>query len=205
MIYDKGIVFEGLNGSGKATQTKLLRNYLEKKGNYTKIFEFPIYSSQTGKMIKEYLTTGKNKENVPYIALLYELDRYAILPEINLNIKKNNWIIFDRYFYSNWVFQGILSKKGNKFINWIKDTERYLPKPKYKIFLDVPIETTIGLMKNKKKDWHEKDETFIKEVYKKYKEIAKKDNWFIIQCTTKEGNLKTPNEIHLDIIKKLEI
>ena len=202
MIYDYAIAIEGLNGSGKATQTKLLLKYLKEKGKKTLHFEFPIYESETGKLIKQYLTSGKQRNNVPYIALLYELDRYAVLPEIETAIKQEKWIVFDRYFYSNWVFQGILSKKGVEFINWLKQVENYLPKPKYKIFLDVPIEITIKLMKNKKKDWHEKDKHFITEVYEKYKEISK--DWIVIKCYV-DGKLKTPDEIHKEIVKHIKL
>ena len=200
-IYETLVCIEGLNGSGKATQTKLLLGYLDKKYNKTKTIEFPIYDSPSGKLLTDYLHSGINKDNTYYNALLYELNRFEIYLKMKSWLEDGYWVVLDRYFYSNWTFQKVLAN-DDTFLDWVKNIEVPLPKPKYNIFLDVPIDVTIGLMKDKKKDWHEEDEEFMRTVYIEYKQIAKDHSWIVVQCM-EGGKLLAPREIHKKLVKEL--
>src|SRR5688500_18149023 len=94
----KLIVLEGGDGSGKATQTKLLSEAMERKRRVS-VFDFPRYASPYGKFIKEALS-GKHGDFVslsPYFAALpYALDRAAASQEIKDALKRSH-VICNRY------------------------------------------------------------------------------------------------------------
>ncbi|MDP4160962.1 MAG: thymidylate kinase, partial [Bacillota bacterium] len=77
----KLIVIEAGDGSGKATQTKLLYERLKTENYRVKKVEFPDYKSSSSALIKMYLNGefGANPNDVnPYIAsTFYSVDRYA--------------------------------------------------------------------------------------------------------------------------------
>ena len=99
----KLIVIEGLDGSGKNTQTKLLVNYLKKvkdgskSGGDVKYLSFPNYSSPSSSLVKMYLNSefGKNPGDVNAYAAasFFAVDRYADY--------KKNWedFILGAFFY----------------------------------------------------------------------------------------------------------
>lgn len=201
--YKNLIVFEGLNASGKATQTRLLVTHLRKKFGQEKVdsIGFPIYNSPTGQMIRNYLV-NKADYDAFFISLLYELDRFQVRKKMITSLNAGNWIVLDRYFHSNHTFQKVLANDP-KFLPWIKKVESPLPLPKYKIYLDVPIETTIELMSDKKKDWHENDAEYIKKVKEEYDKIIK-EGWIIVNCMV-DDKMKTPEDIHQEILQKLKL
>ena len=77
------IILEGGDGSGKATQTKLLVERLTKEGHAVKSVSFPNYDSGAAMPIKMYLAGefGKDVHDVnPYVASsMYAIDRFATI------------------------------------------------------------------------------------------------------------------------------
>jgi len=81
-----------------------------------------------------------------------------------------------------------------------------IPKPDCVIFLDVPIEYSTELMKNRKnkitgeeeKDIHELDIDYLTKCYNNSIDIAKKYNWSKIDCV-ENGKLKSINDIHKEV------
>ena len=82
------IVIDGTDGSGKATQTKLLAEKLKKSGRKVKTIDFPQYENNFfGKMVGRYLSGefGKSSEVSPYLAsILYAGDRFEEKEPIEL-------------------------------------------------------------------------------------------------------------------------
>jgi hypothetical protein len=105
----KLIVFEGIDGSGKGTQTKKLFNFLKNKGIKTELFEFPFYSETFfGKEVGNYLNGefGGLKEIHPKLsAMLYAGDRYEKRDELIKKLNQGYLIICDRYVPSNIAHQ----------------------------------------------------------------------------------------------------
>ena len=113
----KLIVFEGTDGSGKATQSRLLCQHLTREGIPFKNIDFPRYGQPSAVMVQEYLNgkLGKNPGDVNAYAasMFFSMDRYAFY--------KQDWggfyedgglIVADRYTTSNAVHQASKLPEG---------------------------------------------------------------------------------------------
>lgn len=141
------IVIEGLDGSGKSTQVKRLRTYLESKCPNLEYIHFPRYDSPVyGELIGKFLRGdfgAINEVHPQLVALLYAEDRHAAAPEMWKTLNDGGIVLLDRYVYSNIAYQCAKMKDAGereKLRKWIFDTEYGqfgLPKPDLNIFLDV--------------------------------------------------------------------
>jgi len=205
------IVIEGVDCSGKETQTHTLCERLESEGKSVLHLSFPDYDSPASTPVKMYLNGdfGKNAYDVnPYAAsVLFAVDRFASY-KMKWQNKTDEIIVADRYVTSNVVHQASkleTNAEKEKFIHWLCDLEYDklgLPHPDCVIFLDMPPEFAARLnaeRKNKidggdKKDIHESNPEYLKKSYDNAVFAAKKLGWTIISCTDGE-RLKTIDEI----------
>lgn len=202
------IVLEGTDGSGKKTQSEMLHNYLVSIGKKCKLISFPNYASDSSASVKMYLSGqfgGSENFNGYQSCLLYAVDRMLTLKLFNPN--DYDYVIFDRYTTSSMVHQSEncnTKKEIDAFINWIENFEYktiQLPKPDKVIFLDVPIDYTINLLKARKptdgriaSDILE-DEQLQRHSYDRAKYIAHKNGWETIKCV-QNGKLLSKEIIH---------
>lgn len=155
----KLIVIEGADGSGKATQTKLLVQRLNKESvsNYT--IDFPQYDNNVfGGLLRECLQ-GKHGDFVsfdPYIASLpYVCDRFESKSKIDDAINNGKVVVMDRYVSANQIHQGGKIKDPSdrqKYLEWIDKVEYEifkLPRPDLIIYLDVPYTIVKELVKER--------------------------------------------------------
>jgi dTMP kinase len=216
----KLIVFEGIDGSGKGTQTKKLFNFLKNKGIKTELFEFPFYSETFfGKEVGNYLNGefGGLKEIHPKLsAMLYAGDRYEKRDELIKKLNQGYLIICDRYVPSNIAHQTAKYndiKEKNVLKKWIEELEYNiykLPKPDLIFFLNMNPDISDKLILNKskrdytdkKKDLHENDNSYLKNVYNTFCEMVSNENWENIM-SNENDNLKTIEEIQHEIIDTL--
>ncbi|MDA3780099.1 MAG: dTMP kinase [Bacteroidales bacterium] len=220
------VVIEGLDGSGKSTQLKMLKTYCDEKNIAYKYLHFPRTESEIyGDLISKFLRGELGDINTvnPYlIALIYAGDRENAKKTIRAWINNNYLVIVDRYVYSNIAFQ--CAKLNNqeeisKLSEWIKQLEyEYfkIPKPDLNIFLNVPLDFTKKILEthregddreylNGKDDIHEKDLDFQRKVQDIYLTEAKNEKKLqIINCFEKEGDILKPKEIFREIIKTLK-
>ena len=211
------IDIEGTDGCGKKKQTELLYNYLVNQGFKVKKFSFPNYESKSSALVKMYLNgefgENVNDINVYQASVFYAVDRLGTM--INFNAKEYDFVLFDRYVPSNMIHQStrIKNKKEiDEFLDWVVDLEfgkLKLPKPDKTLFLDVPIEVSMRLARQREelkngesKDILESDNSHLINAYEKAKYVAKKYNWIVIDCE-KDSNIKTIDEIHKEILTKL--
>ena len=217
----KLIVIEGTDGSGKETQSNLLFENLKKLNLNVKKISFPNYDSPACEPVKMYLA-GKFGEDPlminPYpISTMYAIDRYAHFKE---NWEKfyddNGIIITDRYVASNMIHQGskiTTPAEKEKYLEWLWDLEYNkieIPKADITIFLNMPMEKSFELMKDRKnkitgdekKDIHEKNIKYLEISYKTACEISKKYQWNEIQCVDcmDHNKLKAIEEIQQEIL-----
>lgn len=212
------IVIEGLDGSGKATQTKKLYDYLSENNKPVLQVTFPDYKSPSSSLVKMYLDgemgDDPNDVNAYAASSFYAVDRVAsYLQNWKKDYENGTTILCDRYATSNIIYQ--MSKfpmeKWNSFIDWQYDFEYNklgLPAPDKVIYLDVEPEVSQELMLKRyngdesKKDIHEKNLEFLVTCRKSALYAAKKLNWTVISCT-KNGDMRLVEEIFKEIINSL--
>ncbi len=211
----KFIVLEGTDGSGKATQLKLLKKRIElEKEIKAAIFDFPQYDKTFfGKLVGRLLSGefGGIDEVSPYLAsLTYAGDRWQASSEIKTALDRGKLVLSNRYVMSNahQVAKVELGKR-REFWNFLEELEYgvyNIPREDLNIFLHVPPEVGQSLilkkskrnyLKDKKKDIHEADINHQEETSKVYLSMAKShpDRIRLIDCT-KDGRLMTIEQIH---------
>ena len=216
----KVIVIEGTDCSGKETQTKLLEERLTESGKKCIRFSFPMYDTPTGKIIGgDYLGKPEIGESLfsegavnvdPYVvSLYYAADRKYNMPKIQEYLKKDYYVILDRYTTSNLAHQGSkIHDKDERFdmYQWIDKLEYWLlkfPKPDKTIFLHVPYEYSLELRKNRETiDEHEKSPEYLKASEEAYVELSELYNWDKIECI-KDNKLRTIEDINDEILNKI--
>ena len=208
------IVFEGADGSGKATQAKLLLEFLKREKNPAEFISFPRYEkSLWGQMVRRYLDGefGKVSEVDPYLAsTLYAGDRLSASAQIRKWLSKGKMVICDRYVGSNIAHMGAKFKVQSskfKFIEWLEKLEyreNKVPKEDLVIFLSVPVDISQKLMKDRKLDIHEKDMGYLKRVIDVFEELVRtRRNWAMIECVQND-RLLSPAAIHQKVLEVLK-
>jgi len=219
----KLIVIDGIDGAGKATQTKILIKRLRKLKRKTATLDFPqYYDNFFGKMIGEFLNNkfGDAPKTNPYLAsVLYAADRWEAKNKIEKWLKEGRTVILDRYSSSNQIHQGGKikdTKERKKFLNWLEEMEFNvfkIPKPDLIIFLNVPYKISKKLLtkknsrnyiKSAQNDKVEKSRAYqISSYQQSLKLIKKYNNWTEINCV-KNNKLLNPEKISDLIWEKLE-
>ncbi|RLE55940.1 MAG: dTMP kinase [Candidatus Methanomethylicota archaeon] len=169
------VALEGIDKSGKATQAKMLKEWLSTNGFPVEIIAFPDYSTPIGREIKAFLTE-KISFNVEVRQLLYAANRWENKEKIEGMLKEGKIVIADRYIPS-----GLAYGYANGLpLDWMLCLERGLPEPDIVIVIDISPQTSIKRL-SCGKDRYEKDVTFLSKVRSSYLYLAKKFNWFIVE------------------------
>ncbi|MBQ3904109.1 MAG: thymidylate kinase [Eubacterium sp.] len=215
----KLIIIEGLDGSGKSTQTALIEKYLNEKAIDFKKIKLPDYESPSSTLVNMYLggEFGSNADDVnPYAAgAFYAVDRFASYKlKWKEDYEKGTLILADRYATSNSIYQmeKLDESEWEYYLNWSADFEYNkigIPRPDLVIYLDLPVEISQRLMTSRyggdegKKDVHEKNVQFLKNCRKSALYAAEKQGWCVVDCS--DGDNILPIEvIHNKIIELIE-
>ncbi len=194
------IVFEGIDGAGKATQVKLLAQKLRKSGASVTVFSFPDYSRPVGMFIHDSLHNkfGEHRALSAYhSSFLYAVDRAMAREKIIAALKKGV-VICDRYTTSTLAF-GAADKPAKqrdafrRFFEKFEYEDFQLPRPTRVIYLSLSVTLTQKWLKGraKKLDANERDLRLQKAVAAEYARLAKRKEWRTVVC--KEGD--TPQAI----------
>lgn len=210
------IDLEGLDGSGKTTQTQLICKRLEADGIDFRQIKLPDYESDSSILVRKYLNGdfGKNAGDVNAYAtsVLYAADRFASFTEKWGEDYKNGKLIFaDRYTPANAIYQmtKLCEDEWDSYLEWLFDFEYVkigIPAPDKVIFLDMPVEVSQKLMTSRyggdesKKDVHEANVRFLNECRKAALYAAEKYGWSVIECA--DGNNPLPIDTINDKIYK---
>lgn len=211
------IVLEGLDGAGKSTQIKQLRELLTSRGIESEYVHFPRFDSPVfGELIARFLRgeLGSVESVDPYIvALLFAGDRADMAPQIRAWQAEGKVVIVDRYVYSNIGYQcaKIADAEGQQRLKqWILETEYgyyNIPRPDLSIFLDVPFSFTAKSLTeqrtgddraylNGQSDIHESSLDLQQQVRRVYLEAAKTDACLkVVDCSNSEGGMDSPEGI----------
>ena len=206
----KIIVIEGIEGSGKETQSKLLVDSLNKMGIKSIEFSFPMYDTPTGRIFKDCLLSNNSyfPEKLdtldPELVCLYTAaDRKYNIKTIEKYLNDNYIVVINRYTSSNMANQASKYEDSDDrfyMYQWIDKLEYWLlklPKPDYTILLNMPYkynnQLSFDLIDNSKE----------KRVLEAYLELAGLYNWDVIDCIVNNKE-KTIEEIHKEIIELLK-
>jgi len=210
------IAIEGIDGSGKGTQAKLLHQRMLDAGRTSQLISFPRYSeTHFGSTIGRFLNGefGALDQVDPHLAAtLYAADRFESIGMLSSLLKKNDVVVADRYVASNVAHQGA-KKTGDertRLQDWILKTEHdvfHLPRAQLVVHLDLPAETAQMLIARKSKrdytdqvaDLQEADRDYLDSVRQAYLELASREpDWATISLLDGE-RLKSIDEVGAEV------
>lgn len=218
---DKGILIaiDGLDGSGKATQSKLLVDYLKEHGEKARLYSFPVYERPSSTLVKMFLAGEFGEDSIKVnhyaVSMTYALDRYAEWKRDMEDFYNSGGILIcDRYISSNALIQGIgidnVSER-RKFYDWCYETECRLfglPEPDVTLLLLVHPETSVSLLNKRydndesRKDIIEGNIEHLTKVYNTATEAARYCGWKVLECD-RDGKINSIEQVHSDIKKIL--
>ena len=194
----KLIVIEGLDGSGKATQSKLLAAALEQQGRPVRQISFPNYASNASWPVRMYLAGefGPKPEDVNAYAasVLYAVDRFASYRKDWADFYRDGGILIaDRYTTSNAVHQcsKLPRTAWDGYLDWLFDLEYQkigIPKPDAVFYLEVDPQVSQRLLSGRyggdetKKDIHERDLVYLEHSRAAAAYCADRLGWRRITC-----------------------
>ena len=214
----KLFVFEGTDGSGKATQTELLCRYLERCAVPYRKLTFPRYGQPSAAMVQAYLDGQLGRApgdvNAYAASLFYAVDRYASY--------KQDWggfyesgglVVADRYTTSNAVHQASKLPDGEReaYLDWLFDLEYRrlgLPQPDRVLYLDMPAAAAERMLRSREQatgtraDIHERDAAYLLRCRQNAREVVRRCGWQVIPCASGETP-RTPEEIHSRVLEAL--
>lgn len=169
------IAFEGIDGSGKSTQVKLLADQLSKAGH--KVYStFEPTDGPIGRMIRDIFNHRMEADHT-VIAGLFVADRLDHLLNkkngILQKMEEGYTVITDRYYFSSYAYHG-----AHMSLDWVIEANSQsadLLRPDLNIFIDIDPETSMKRLKHTR-DSMELFETLEnqKKVKDKYLESFKK-------------------------------
>ena len=154
------IVFEGIDGAGKSTQIKMLKEWLEANGFRVETLVEPT-DSEVGKLIRRILEhpDADTDKFQKILALLFAADRMMIMDKLE---DKSKIIISDRSFISSLAYQ--------EPAEWVEVLNRYAKKPDLLILLDLDVAKSVARTSGKDTFENEKFLTHVRDNYLKLAE-----------------------------------
>lgn len=221
----KLIVIEGLDGAGKSTQITMLSNWFKADNIVCRYLHFPRTDAPYfGELIARFLRGefGDIDHVDPYlVAMLYAGDRKDASEKISSWLSNGEYVLLDRYTYSNIAYQCAKLKNDTDALRlreWILELEFShfsIPRPDINIFLDVPFEFTRKKLTNERfgedrsylqgnRDIHESSLAFQARVRETYLSVARTDSKLqIIDCSDSAGGMLSPDAIFSLVKDKL--
>lgn len=210
----KLIVLEGTDGSGKATQARLLAQHLAREGRAFREIDFPRYGNPFAEPAKLYLdgALGAHAGDVNAYAasVLFAVDRFASYKEDwGGAYEAGELILANRYTTSNAVHQASKLPTGEReaYLRWLFDLEYHrmgLPAPDLVIYLDLPTELSEAMLRKRQQatgthaDIHEQDEDYLRACRDNARSIARQLGWTVVRCD-RDGTVRPPEDIHREI------
>ena len=212
MMQGRLIVMEGIDGSGKSTQYRLLTERLEREGRVFRTVKFPRYDQDSSALIRAYLAGeyGKNPGDVnPYAAsTFYAVDRFASFrTDWGAYYEDGGLILCDRWTTSNACHQGskLPPEEREKFLDWLAEFEYGLlglPAPDRVIYLNTELEVSLRQLagRGSEADIHERDRAYLAACLDAGRFAAEHYGWTRIESVRGDA-MRPPEEIHGEIYR----
>jgi dTMP kinase len=215
------IAIEGIDGSGKHTQAKLLEHSLIASGFSVYATGFPQYDSWFGTMVGKFL----NGEFGPlgnvdprFTAMLYAGDRFEAKPRLESALNSGKIVLVDRYVGSNLAHQVARAPvdKRSELLRWIEHLEYMiygLPRENLILYLRVPPHQAQKLVAQKaersytsaKHDILERNIRHLEDAGEMYDMLSRSRPWATIQCfDASTGSLRLPEDIANEIMEAVK-
>lgn len=196
------IEVEGLDKSGKKSQSDLLYKALYERGYNVEKSEFHRYETPTGELIRKFLD-GEYQVNQLAIECIMAADKYAQLDWFNQIKETTDVLILDRYLTSQFVY----SKANGVEIDFTLNLLEHMPAPDFHIYLDVSPEESM----RRKGKWGENDKyesdlellTEVRNHYLRVMQLEEEDGFAVVLDGTKPVDV-LHEEILESILNKLE-
>ncbi|NMA38142.1 MAG: thymidylate kinase, partial [Papillibacter sp.] len=206
--------FEGIDGSGKSTQCRLLCQQLKDKGVDFKNIVFPQYEEPSSALLKMYLNgvfgSDPSSVNAYAASTFFAVDRYASYKLVwGKYYEEGGLIITDRYTTSNAVHQAAKVPPDERadFYRWLYDFEfnkMGLPAPDAVLYFDISLESSVSQLRHReaetgvKADIHEGDNTHLLNSLMSAREAAKIYGWKTINCM-ENGLMRSIESINREV------
>ncbi|MEG0272666.1 MAG: thymidylate kinase [Hydrogenoanaerobacterium sp.] len=216
----KLIEIEGLDGSGKETQSKLLADALCNMGHKAVRISFPDYDNPWSVFVKMYLAGefggSAGAVNAYTATSFYALDRYASFKKNWQSIYESDTILVaDRYIGSNLIHQmsKLPKEQWDEFFTWQQDyeyTKLGLPRADKVLYLEMALDDSKRLLENRydgdesKKDLHERDFAYLISCRATAEYAVSRCGWSVIHCSDGEKPFSI-DIIHKKIMQELVI
>jgi dTMP kinase len=160
------IVIEGLDGSGKTTQAKILAKKLSE--NHKVLCTAEPSQGKTGNFIRNDCLYEEKRLPTEAEALLFAADRIEHMQtELAPALSEGKIVICDRYIYSSLAYQG----SAGLSLDWIKTINAHALEPDFALFIDVPPERVLERLQRKKSVMETLEtQKKVREIYLKYVE-----------------------------------
>lgn len=212
------IAIEGIDGSGKNTQAKLLEHSLQGLGHSVYLTGFPQYESWFGTMVGKFLNGdfGALESVDPHFtALLYAGDRFEAKQRLETALSSGKIVLVDRYVGSNLAHQVARAApdKRAEFLRWIEHLEYAiygLPRESLILYLRVPpgqAQKLVGLKGERsytaaKHDILEKNLRHLEDAAEMYDMLSRSRPWATVQCYDAQNNgLRLPEDIAAECLQ----
>jgi dTMP kinase len=214
MSEGKLIVIDGTDGSGKQTQTELLRAHFLRAGQRVHLVSFPRYTESFFGRLTRQAIDGKLGDFAtldPHLASLsYAADRWQASHEIKVMLSTGHHVICDRYVSANQIHQGGKFEEESErveFLLWLEqlEYEEYqIPRPDISIYLDVPPEVSLRLMEGRVKDQVESNTKYREDSYKCAQWLIERfpERWARVLCV-RDDKIISREEIHAKVVEVL--
>jgi len=213
----KLIAVEGIDGSGKQTQVRLLAQALESRGHRVLSTGFPQYDSWFGRMVGQFLNGDLGSIDTVdphFAALLYAGDRFENKGPIVAALDRGEVVLADRYIASNLAHQTARSASDRRaqFRAWIEHLEYGiygLPKEDLVLYLRITPHHAQSLVAKKSArtytdsahDILEASVRHLQTASDIYDHLARSPNWKTIDCVdSPTETLRAPEDIAREVL-----
>lgn len=170
------IAIEGIDQSGKRTQSQLMAKALRTRVQSATVVSFPDYSTPLGQELRAYLS-GKSQLDYHAVHLLYAANKWEKADEIHRQICHGRFVVVNRYTPSNLAY-GIAHGLD---LDWLYHLEKDLPKADIVFVLDVSPKISFS-RKKRSRDVHESNLKYLWKVRSAYLRLAKRYHWKVVNA-----------------------
>lgn len=186
------IAFEGLDQSGKETQSRRYRDQLRSAGQKARVVSFPDYGTSIGEEIARALQ-GEREYGPDVMQLLYVANRYERKPDIDRWQSAGITLLCDRYVASSIAY----GEAQGLDVAWLVSMQQFLPQPDLTVFLDIAPETALE-RKATGRDRYERDHALQVGVRESYQRQAADERWLRV-----DGE-RAPDDVAAEVSGLLE-